>query len=284
MFAVVRSILVVSLLVATVSANSDSTHPEHSVRHGINDKRYGARGLHGDIHLTGFQGQPYTVPTQSGSIYNLISMPSMYVNARMQDMTTAQHCEALATASSLPERDARECLSYPGTYMTQVGIVSGDDNIVVNAAPRGDAITVTINGAVYEWSQLTIAVANATVELNKNKQILTVLTSELRITIRNVDRYVSVSVDVLNAAYLQQGRREMIKRNVNSRYANDVAASELPTIMHGLLGQSINYVIYQGGAVYAGVAADYQVKSITSHQFKYSLYAPGQDVASIAYP
>jgi len=284
MFAVVRSILVVSLLVATVSANSDSTHPEHSVRHGINDKRYGANGLHGDIHLTGFQGQPYTVPTVSGSVYNLISMPSMYINARMQDMTTAQHCDAATVVAELPTRDARECLSYPGTYMTQVGIVSGDDNIVVDAAPRGDAITVTINGAVYEWSSLTIAVANATVELNQAKTTLVVLTSELRITIRNVDRYVSVSVDVLSSKYLQQGRRELIKRNANSRYANDVAASQLPTIMHGLLGQSINYVIYQGGAVFAGNAADYLVKSITSHQFKYSMYAPGMDVASIAYP
>lgn len=284
MIAVVRSIFVVSLLVAVVNAESDSQHPEHSVRHGVYDKRYGSRGLHGDIHLTGFQGQPYTVQTESGSIYNLITMPSMFMNAQMTDMTTAAHCESSIVTKSLPARNERECLSYPGTYMTSIGLVSGDDQIIINSVPRGDALSVTINNAIYEWSQLTISIANATVELNNERNVLTFLTNDVRITIRNVDRYLSVSVDILTKEWLKQGRRDMIPRNNNSRYANDQAASQLPIVMHGLLGQSINYVIYQGGAVYQGPSSDYIVKSLTSHQFKHSLYAPGTDVATVAYP
>jgi len=286
MIAVIRSIFVVSLLAATIQADAthSSTHPEHLVRHGTYDKRYGARGLHGDVHFTGFQGQPYTVATQSGSIYNLITMPSMYINAQMQDMTTAQHCESMVMSQDMPQRTERECLSYPGTYMTALGVVSGDDHIVVNAAPRGDALAVTINGAVYEWSELTVAVANATIELNKERSIMTFKTSDIRVTIRNVDRYLSIAVDILSSSWLKQGRRDMIPRNTNSRYANDQAASKLSSVMHGLLGQSINYVIYQGGSVFVGDASEYIVKSLTSHQFKYSMYAPGQDLARIAYP
>lgn len=286
MFAVIRSIVGVSLLVASVHADTthSSTHPEHIVRHGMHDKRYGARGLHGDVHFTGFQGQPYTVATESGSIYNLITMPSMYINAQMQDMTTASHCDSMIMPKDMPARQERECLSYPGTYMTTLGVVSGDDQIVINSAPRGDALTVTVNGAIYEWSQLTIAVANATIELNKERTIMTFLTSDIRMTIRNVDRYLTIAVDILSSTWLKQGRRDMIPRNINSRYANDHAASKLPIIMHGLLGQSINYVIYQGGAVFTGDASEYIVKSLTSHQFKYSLYAPEQDVARVAYP
>lgn len=278
----IRVVLVVSLIVAAVHA--DESHPEHNVRHGIHDKRYGGRGLHGDIHLTGFQGQPYTVPTESGSVYNLISMPSMYMNARIVDMTTAQHCIAEASTSALPPRQERECLSYPGSYMTQIAVVSGDDMITIDATPRGEALIVKINGAIYEWSQLTIAVANATVELDKSRLALTFTMKDIRITIHNVDRYLSVSVDILRSEWLSQGRREMIPRNAGSRYANNIAASSLPVIMHGLLGQSINYVIYPGGAVYQGDASEYMLKHLTSHQFRYSLYAPSADIAHVQYP
>jgi len=281
MFTTIRSILVVSLIAGVVHADDASTLAEQRVRYGSHDKRYGARGLHGDLHLTGFQGQPYAVPTQSGSTYALLSMSSLYMNARMQDMTTAEHCVAEAMISSMPPREQRECLSYPGTYMTKVGIVSGDE-IVIEAQPRGMPLIVRVNGEAHKSSQLTTAVANATVDLDQTMSTLTFTTSDIRITARNVDRYVSVSVDVLRSEWLDQGRREMIPRNKGSRYANSDAASTLPVSMHGLLGQSINYVIYPGGAVYQGDSNDYIVKSITSNEFRYSLYDPSMN-ARVSY-
>jgi len=285
----IRAVFVVSLLVATVEAGmggggEPNVHPEHSIRWGKHDKRYGGRGLHGDIHLTGFQGQPYTVDTQSGSIYSLLSMPSLYMNARMTDMTTAEHCVAEAVTNSMPARSERECLSYPGTYMTSLGLVSGDDRITVDARPRGESLMVTLNGASFEWSRLTVAIANGTLELDENMMTLTLTTRDIRITIRNVDRYLNVHVDILRSEWLEAGQRQNIPKNAGSRYANDVAAASLPVVMHGLLGQSINYVIYNGGAVFQGDASDYSVKSLLSQQFAFSLYQPTGDVASVQYP
>jgi len=289
----IRAVFVVSLLVASVeamggggapSSESSEESVEHSIRSGQHDKRYGGRGLHGDLHLTGFQGQPYTIETQSGSIYSLLSMPSLYMNARMTDMTTAEHCVAAASTNPMPARSERECLSYPGTYMTSIGLVSGDDRITIDARPRGDALVVSLNGQAFEWSRLTIAVANGTLEFDKHMVTLTFTTRDIRITVRNVDRYLIVQIDILRTEWLEAGQRQNIPKNTGSRYANSDAAATLPVIMHGLLGQSINYVIYPGGAVFQGDAADYSVKSLLSHQFAFSLYQPTGDVASVTYP
>jgi hypothetical protein len=278
-----RCIVVVSLLVASVQADTEG-HPELSIRHSSRDKRYGTKGLHADLHMVGFQGQPFSIATESGSMYSLLSMPSLYMNARMIDMTTAEHCVAESTSHAMPDRVVGECLSYPGTYMTQIGLVTGDDRIVIEAAPRGQPLQVMLNGAPFEWSRLTISVSNGTLEFDAHMYALTFTSKDLRITIRNVDRYVTVSVDILRTEWLEQGRRSNIAKNENSRYANDVAASKLPVMAHGLLGQTMTYTIYPGGAVIQGDASQYTVKSILSHQFAYSLYGDSNEMASIQYP
>jgi len=234
--------------------------------------------LRSQLQMSGFQGQSFSVQAQSGSVYNLISTETFSMNALTTDMTTGGACA---------EQGLTGCSSYPGTFITKIGMVIGNDEVIISSDSIKTGLTVSINGKPFTWQGMTTVVGaassqNATIELVSESQIV-ITTPLFRIVINNRDYYLNLAVSLLSKQLLTSGRSINFALNDGSKYLNNIAASATPSsiAMHGLIGQTHRNVVYPnhnsnilGGQSYQGQINDYKINenTLTGVQFAFSQY------------
>ena len=95
----------------------------------------------GDPQFVGLLGQSYQVHGMDGQVYNLISDAMLQLNARFSFLDHAACDRDLSTGLPL-----YTCWTHPGTYLTQVGLLTA----------AGDAVTVSAGAGLHGFDALLI--------------------------------------------------------------------------------------------------------------------------------
>ena len=92
----------------------------------------------GDPQLVGLQGQSFQVHGIDGAVYNLISTPSLQLNARFGFLpfSASRRCPVMPSTGAA----AKSCWSHPGSYLTELGLALLPSNTRVRVV-AGDADT-----------------------------------------------------------------------------------------------------------------------------------------------
>jgi len=94
-----------------------------------------AGSLVGDPQVVGMQGQDFQVHGMPDEIFNIVTYPTVQVNARFSYLESAD-CHDNFTA----------CFAHPGTYISEQGFRLGKDKIRVTAGSFKAGLTVHVNG------------------------------------------------------------------------------------------------------------------------------------------
>ena len=165
-------------------------------------------GTVGDPQFVGLRGQSYQVHGIDGAVYNLITSPSLQVNARFVFLAEGECPIINGVADS-------NCWSHPGSYMGEMSfqaVVDGKVHAALLVA--GDAKTgfaqVQVDGAAMEVGQ-AVAIGSLFLEVVSTHEVL-VSTDLFSFRLSNSDRF------------------------INQQLAARVPLSTLRT--HGLIGQT----------------------------------------------
>lgn len=97
----------------------------------------------GDPQFMGLRGQKYQIHGIDGAVYNIITDNDIQLNSRFVFLTGPRPCAMIPSTGRL----ASGCWSHDGSYLGEVGLKYGKDQIFVQSGPAksGFAI-VTVNG------------------------------------------------------------------------------------------------------------------------------------------
>ena len=192
-------------------------------------------GVVGDPQFSGFRGQSFQVHGIDGAVYNIISSPTMHVNARFVFLSSGE-CPVLDG-----KRDGN-CWSHPGSYLGEIGMrvrsTDGSDEhrLLVNA---GDSKTgfaaVSVDGVAVSVGTAVQPAADIRVERVSTHQLL-VSTAQFSFVLDNSDMFINQAVR-LNVPLSQLSRDSV----------------------HGLLGQTHRPAMGARVQVVEGEVDDYVV-------------------------
>ena len=190
----------------------------------------------GDPQFVGFRGQSYQVHGIDGAVYNLVSSPTLHVNARFVFLDRGA-CPVLNGT-----RDTN-CWSHPGSYLGAVAMRLRSTHAAAEhrlLATAGDRLTgfaaVSVDGAALELGSAVEPTSGVRVE-RVSTHLLRVTTPELSFELSNSDGFINEAVRV-NVPLSQLSRQGV----------------------HGLLGQTHRRGASSGlAAVVEGDVDDYVV-------------------------
>jgi len=226
----------------------------------------------GDPMIYGIQGQEFQVHGEPDAIFNLISSPSVLVNARFVYLSAAR-CVDNATA----------CFTHPGTYVQEEGLRIGSAlKLRVHAGKAEEGLSVYVNDKLLSPSSDDDKVRTVKLQSESESTAMTVSVSvwrrvvivetsatlstpALRITIANSDMFLNQQLQVLDANLLAVGSKRTVlagsqehqRAKLNAVYGQDHADVKL----HGLQGQTWRNIEYASGLEYEGSVMDYMVLS-----------------------
>lgn len=89
----------------------------------------------GDPQIVGMQGQDFQVHGIPDEVFNMVSYPTLQINARFSYLESAD-CFDNYTA----------CFAHPGTYISEEGFRVGKDKVRVAAGSHKKGLSVSVNG------------------------------------------------------------------------------------------------------------------------------------------
>ena len=98
----------------------------------------------GDPTFVGLQGQRYQVHGIDGGVYNIVTAPSVQLNARFAFLTGPRLCPVMPSTG----RKSAACFAHDGSYLANLALrTSGGDRLLVEAGSAGQGFaSVTWNG------------------------------------------------------------------------------------------------------------------------------------------
>ena len=193
----------------------------------------------GDPQFSGFRGQSFQVHGIDGAVYNLVSSPTVHVNARFTFLGSGE-CPVVDGV-----RLSENCWSHPGSYLGEIGMrVSGNSSgsdehrllVVAGDHVHGFA-AVSVDGVAVQAGSSVQPAGHLRVE-RVSSHTVRVSTAQLEFVLDNSDMFINQAVRV--TVPLQQ-------------------LSQHGT--HGLLGQTHRRTVSGGvKAVVEGDVDDYVVQ------------------------
>jgi hypothetical protein len=190
----------------------------------------------GDPQIVGMQGQDFQVHGMPDEIFNIVSYPSLQVNARFTYLEAAE-CHDNFTA----------CFAHPGTYISEEGFRVGKDKIRVQAGSFKKGLTVTVNG---KKTHKTVDLKHGAVEIVNHRRVV-VHTEVMKITVSNSDKFMNQELELSDDKLVSLGASRRVMKD-NERFHPEVP-------LHGLQGQTWRNVEYASGLEYEGSIMDYHV-------------------------
>jgi len=205
-----------------------------------------------NYQINGLQGQDFQVHGMPDEIFNMITYPTLQVNARFIYLSTAE-CHDNFTA----------CFAHPGTYISEEGIRLGSDKIHVQAGSFKKGLTVSINGQ--KVTKAITSVKLGSVEVVNHRRVV-IKTPIMDIQISNSDKFLNQETSLYDTKLLTLGaeRRQLL--------VGETFHSEVP--LHGLQGQTWRNIEYPSGLEYEGSIADYHVTdgNLFGHSFVFNKF------------
>jgi len=182
------------------------------------------------------QGQDFQVHGIPDEVFNMITYPTLQVNARFSYLDSAE-CHDNFTA----------CFAHPGTYISEEGFRVGKDKVRVTAGSFKKGLTVTVNG---KKTTSNVDLKQGAVEVVSHRRVV-VHTSIMKITISNSDKFLNQELELSDDKLVALGSKRRTLKD-NERFH-----AEVP--LHGLQGQTWRNVEYPSGLDYEGSITDYHV-------------------------
>jgi len=195
-----------------------------------------AGAVTGDPQIVGMQGQDFQVHGMPDEIFNIVSYPTIQVNARFTYLESAD-CHDNFTA----------CFAHPGTYISEEGFRLGKDKIRVTAGTFKSGLTVHVNG---KKTKQNTDLKSGAVELVNHRRVV-IHTDIMKFTVSNSDKFLNQEIELKDDKLVALGaERRQLKDN--QRFHPEVP-------LHGLQGQTWRNVEYASGLEYEGSIMDYHV-------------------------
>jgi len=198
--------------------------------------RSGPAVIVGDPQILGMQGQDFQVHGMPDEIFNIVTYPTVQVNARFTYLESAE-CHDNYTA----------CFAHPGTYISEEGFRIGRDKIRVTAGSFKKGLTVSVNG---KKTKSNMDLKAGAVEIVNHRRVV-VHTDVMRFIVTNSDKFLNQEIELKDDKLVALGaeRRQL---SDNERFHPEVP-------LHGLQGQTWRNVEYPSGLEYEGSIMDYHV-------------------------
>jgi len=190
----------------------------------------------GDPQIVGMQGQDFQVHGMPDEIFNIVSYPTVQVNARFTYLESAE-CHDNFTA----------CFAHPGTYISEEGVRVGKDKIRIQAGSFKKGLTVTVNG---KKAHKNIDLKHGAIEIVNHRRVV-VHTEVMKITVSNSDKFLNQELELSDDKLIALGSSRSLLKD-NERFHPEVP-------LHGLQGQTWRNVEYASGLEYEGSIMDYHV-------------------------
>jgi len=190
----------------------------------------------GDPQIVGMQGQDFQVHGVPDEIFNIVSYPTLQINARFTYLESGA-CHDNFTA----------CFAHPGTYITEEGFRVGKDKVRVSAGSFKKGLTVHVNGKKIKSNT---DLKTGAVEIVSHRRVV-VHTDIMRVAISNSDNFMNQELELMDDKLVALGAQRVTLKD------NQKFHSEVP--LHGLQGQTWRNVEYPSGLEYEGSIMDYHV-------------------------
>jgi hypothetical protein len=190
----------------------------------------------GDPQIVGMQGQDFQVHGMPDEIFNIVTYPTVQVNARFTYLESAD-CHDNFTA----------CFAHPGTYISEEGFRLGKDKIRITAGSFKSGLTVHVNGKLTKHNT---DLRTGAVELVNHRRVI-IHTDIMKFSVSNSDKFLNQEIELKDDKLVALGaERRQLKDN--QRFHPEVP-------LHGLQGQTWRNVEYASGLEYEGSIMDYHV-------------------------
>jgi len=206
----------------------------------------------GDPQIVGIQGQDFQVHGMPDTVFNLVTSPSLQVNALFVYLSEGE-CVDNFTA----------CFAHPGTYVSQEGIAIGDVRIKVTAGSVKHGLHLSINDKkVNMHTAASILLSSYSSSLSdpsynvrvESKRRVVVSTPWLQLVLSNSDHFLNQELELVDESIKLAGSKRYVLKP-GQRYPTEAANIQL----HGLQGQTWKNAEYPSGLEYEGSIIDYQV-------------------------
>jgi hypothetical protein len=190
----------------------------------------------GDPQIVGMQGQDFQVHGMPDEIFNVVSYPSLQVNARFTYLESGA-CHDNFTA----------CFAHPGTYISEEGFRVGVDKVRVIAGSFKKGLSVTLNNKKVHSN---VDLKSGAIQLVNHRRVV-IHTEIMKITVSNSDHFLNQELELMDDKLVALGSTRKVLKD-NQRFHPEVP-------LHGLQGQTWRNVEYPSGLEYEGSIMDYHV-------------------------
>jgi len=198
--------------------------------------RLAATKVVGDPQIVGMQGQDFQVHGIPDEVFNMVSYPTLQINARFSYLESAD-CLDNYTA----------CFAHPGTYISEEGFRIGKDKVRVTAGSHKKGLTVSVNGKkVNRNTDLKLGA----IEVVNHRRVV-FHTNIMKVTVTNSDKFLNQELELNDDKLISLGAKRRHLKDTEKFH------SEVP--LHGLQGQTWRNVEYASGLDYEGSITDYHV-------------------------
>ena len=163
-----------------------------------------AATIRGDPSFVGFHGEAFQVHGIADRVFNLITAPTLQVNARFSlfeqgDCMSAHQMQsirsvALKSGKSIPSTAA---WTHNGTYLSEMGIKLGQNRVKIVAGEYATGMVATVNDALMTLTKMTIN--DYTISMTTPHQI-TITHPLVKLTMTNSDRFFNMDYAELTAS------------------------------------------------------------------------------------
>jgi len=209
----------------------------------------------GDPQIYGIQGQEFQVHGIPDEVFNMVSSPSLQVNAHFAFLTSGQ-CDNFTA-----------CYTHPGTYIDITAFsTSSGDHVRVQAGSIKEGLRVFINEVEKMVSSHTHTVGSLSVVFEAQRKVV-VQSTELIFNIYGSDHFMNLESGLLDEKLMAKGGK-LVKVAPGQVVYPEIA-------LHGLLGQTWKNVEYSDGSDIEGSVADYQVQDgLYGSDFVFNKFVP----------
>jgi len=223
------------ILVTFTSTDYETLHLQSSA--------YPCTVVHGDPQFTGFRGQSYQIHGIDGWYYNLITSPSLQVNAKFTFLTEGK-CPII---NGLP---AANCWSHPGSYIGALGFQQIENGVNQRLLIDAGSAKQGFSGVKFNNAQVKLGQSMSVGSFSFNftsSHFISVQTGDFTFTVDNSDLFLNQAVSV------------------------NVPLSRLTS--HGLLGQTHTSKVYSNQWKYIeGDVDNYAVSDLFASDFVYNQF------------
>jgi len=210
-----------NLLSVFVNQNSTTAGASSSCTsmYGFNITNPANTTVKGDPQFMGLRGQSYQVHGIDGAVYNIISDSDIQLNSRFAFLTGPRPCPTIPSTG----RKSTACWSHAGSYLGEIGLKYGNDQVFVESGPASKGFTsVTVNG-----KQLSVGASTGVIQFNSTHEV-TLTFGAWTVELENSDMFLNLrAVRVASSAWSSLASHGLLGQTWSSkRHSGKIEAIE----------------------------------------------------------